>query len=395
MKKYLSILILCLFQFGYSQNKEILVLDKATKLPIEGVNIYYPEINEGTFTNSDGKASIQLREMDLKITNISYEQIIIKSKDVKSIETIYLIPSSVQLDEVVVKSFDLRKAFNYVLDNYEALYGKTPFEKECDFKETLSINDQLKRLTKTKINWWGKGYKKSNGYKDLKLRLGAIDYHKNEKLDIIVDVPSRNTPLKSGYLDSKSLINMIYLNSFLNSWLANTGSIRSTVEKSELDKIKISYETDWKTINNVSTRSIGTITFDKESKAIIDFVNKIELKNRKDIQIIEENKKEFLNETKSSANRYSFNKNNEGKWSLQYFDITIEFDLSYENEIYKGFFENNLYVLKENKTLKVDDNGLVAIDKPFYQNLPSSTINTNSNSILLDDREKKFLQSKN
>ena len=94
---------------SYSQNKEILVLDSTTKLPIETANLYYSAIQEGTFTNSDGKATIMIRDFDLKISHIAYEEKIINYKELQHSSTFLLTPKSIILDEVVVKYFNLNK----------------------------------------------------------------------------------------------------------------------------------------------------------------------------------------------------------------------------------------------------------------------------------------------
>jgi len=47
-------------------------------------------------------------------------------------------------------------------------------------------------------------------------------------------------------------------------------------------------------------------------------------------------------------------------------------------------------VLKETKVKKVNNDGIMDLDKPIYKNLPSKTI-TNTNSILLTEKEKQFI----
>lgn len=145
---------------GYSQEQKIIILDEITNIPIEDVNIYYPKIEEGTFTNSDGKASIIIKEMDLKISHINYDELIIPFEELKNRKIFLLKPKSIELQEVTVNSFNLNKALINVLEKYSNLYVSTSFEKECNFKETMLIDNQLKRLILTKINWWGKSYKK-------------------------------------------------------------------------------------------------------------------------------------------------------------------------------------------------------------------------------------------
>lgn len=390
-KKQLLLLFLLVFQIGFSQDKVLFVYDKTTNLPIENANIFYRDLNEGTFTNSDGKASIYTRNSDLKISSIGFEDVILEINKKKTSDTIFMTPTIVQLDEIVVKSFNLNKALQYVLDKYDELYANTPFEKECIFKETVIVDNQLKRLILAKVNWWDKTYelqKKS----DIKLRLGFIDYNKNIPLNIFIDVPRINEN-KSGYIVPNSLVSTIYLNSLLSNFTKNSKNLSSRVEESSPDQIAVSFESEWTTNNDVSSRSIGKFIFDKNSRAILDFVNTIEYKNKLTKGIVKENKKESITETKKSYMRLTFYKTPNDKWTLKSFESNIEGSISYDNKIHPSIFGNSIYVLKETNISKVNNDGLIDLSKPIYQSLPAKTI-TSTNSILLNKEESDFVENK-
>jgi len=390
-KKQLLVLFLLVFQIGFSQDKVLFVFDKTTNLPIENANIFYPNLNEGTFTNSEGKASIYIRNTDLKISSIGFEDEILDMNKKKTLDTIFLKPTTVQLDEIVVKSFNLSKALQYVLDKYDELYANSPFEKECNFKETVIVDNQLKRLILAKVSWWDKTYelqKKS----DIKLRLGAIDYNKNIPLNIYIDVPRINEN-KSGYVVPNSLVSTIYLNSLLSNFIKNTKNLSSKVEESSADQIAVSFESEWANINDVSSRSIGKFVFDKNSRAILDFINTIEYKNKVTKGIVKENNKESINETKKSYMRLTFYKTFNDKWTLKSFESNIEGAISYDNKTHPSVFGNSIYVLKETNTNKVNNDGLIDLSKPIYQSLPAKTI-TSTNSILLNKEESDFVENK-
>lgn len=390
-KKQLLVLFLLVFQIGFSQDKVLFVYDKTTNLPIENANIFYRDLNEGTFTNSEGKASIYTRNSDLKISSIGFEDVILEINKKKTSDTIFMTPTIVQLDEIVVKSFNLNKALQYVLDKYDELYANTPFEKECIFKETVIVDNQLKRLILAKVNWWDKTYelqKKS----DIKLRLGFIDYNKNIPLNIFIDVPRINEN-KSGYIVPNSLVSTIYLNSLLSNFTKNSKNLSSRVEESSPDQIAVSFESEWTTNNDVSSRSIGKFIFDKNSRAILDFVNTIEYKNKLTKGIVKENKKESITETKKSYMRLTFYKTPNDKWTLKSFESNIEGSISYDNRIHPSIFGNSIYVLKETNISKVNNDGLIDLSKPIYQSLPAKTI-TSTNSILLNKEESDFVENK-
>lgn len=392
IKNYLRLFILLSSIISYSQNNEILVLDSTTNLPIQTANIYYPEIQEGTFTNADGKATINIRTYDLKISHISYQEKKIDSTELQNSQIIYLIPKSIMLDEVIVSSFNLTKALKYVLENYENLYENQPFEKECNFKETLSIDNKLKRLILTKVNWWSRNYNYKQ-LRDLKMRLGAIDFNINNPMDVFTDIPKENIPSNSGFIDTKNLINNIYLNSFLINFIKNNPKLNFIVEKSDVNETIVSFTSDWKRRYTYSFRSKGKIIFDKETKAIISFTNEVENKNRVIKSYTIKSNKEFSYETNNSISTLNFQKNINNKWTLNSFEVSADFNITYNDAKHNGNIKNNLYVLKNTQIDNVKNVGLINLSKPIYQNLPKNSI-TSSNSILLSNEENNFIEGK-
>ncbi|WP_026715330.1 carboxypeptidase-like regulatory domain-containing protein [Flavobacterium daejeonense] len=392
MKKYIKILILFISIVSYSQNSEILVLDSATKLPIETVNVYYPESQEGTFTNSDGKAIIRMRDSDLKISHIAYQERIINSKNLKISNIFYLTPKSIHLDEVVVSAFNLNKALLYVLNNYEKLYENQAFEKECNFKETLSVDNKLKRLILTKVNWWSKSYKIKH-LKDLKMRLGAIDYNVNNPMDVFTDIPKENVPSNSGFINTKNLISSIYLNSFLVNFIKYNPDLEAFIEKSSENEFVVSFTSDWKRTYSYSYRSKGKIIFDKKTKAIISFIYEVENKNRITKSFTTRGNKEFSYENIYSVSKLNFRKNISNQWTLNSFEVSADFNITYNDSIHQGNLKNNLFVLKDTPMEKVKNVGMINLSKPIYQNLPKEIVTT-ANSILLSKEEIDFTEGK-
>jgi hypothetical protein len=55
-----------------------------------------------------------------------------------------------------------------VLDNYKDLYVSKPFEKECNLKETMTIDNQLKKVDSNQSQLVGKSYEVKHS-SDLKL----------------------------------------------------------------------------------------------------------------------------------------------------------------------------------------------------------------------------------
>lgn len=385
---YFYIILLNSF-FLFGQKKEFLILDKITNQPIRAVNIYYPTINEGTFTNSEGKASINSKALELKISHINYDEITLSLKNLNTTNEILLNPKSIQLDEVVINSFNLKKIIKYNLDNYENLYVNTPFEKECNFKETVLVDNILKRLILTKVNWWGKSYKVKY-MTDLKLRLGGIDFNKNEPMNIFYDVPRINVESKSGYIEPSSLINTLYLNTFLTTIQNFTENAITKIENSPSDQIIVSFETDWKDNAKFQYRETGKIIFDKATKAILDLTFNNEYKNNIVKGVIKENNKESISDTKSTTIKLSFSNSLNDKLSLKSLDIIANLEITYGKKTHDAVFLNSVFVLKESAVKKVNNEGKIDLTKPIFQSLPTNTI-SNSNSITLTEKEMSFI----
>jgi hypothetical protein len=371
-----------------AQIKKITIVDKETNLPLENVNLLYTELNEGTFTNSDGIASLSLKNKDLKISIIGYDEISINFEKLEKLDTLFLSPTYIQLKEVNVNSFKLKEAINYVLENYNKLYVDVPFEKECNFKETVQVDNNLKRLILTKVNWWDKSYERKKT--DIKLRLGSIEFNKNIPLDIYVDVPKLNNTLTSGYIEPSSLINTIYLNVFLKSFLNFTNNIVSYLEKTNDDIQVVNFESEWIKVGVSSYQHIGTISFDKKTKAIVNISFDTNQKNNIQKIIIKENNKESITETKKNSMRINFSESLEGKLSLQSYDTKVYLNINYNNKTHNLVFENQIFVLKETKLKKVGNEGTIDLTKPIFQSLPSETVSS-INSILLSKEENNFI----
>ena len=243
MKKLTFALVLFTFNLMVCQTKTVMVFDSSTKLPIEGVSISSNEVN--VITNSDGRAAIEnLITQNMLFTHLNYENKTIEKLSTFALDSIFLDPKSINLDEILIKTFNLKKALLYVLENYNKLYVDTPFEKQCNFKETVKINGTLKRLILSNISWWDKSYalKKNN----VKFRLQEIQYNKNIAFDIFTDVDRLNQPSSSGFINLTSVISTIYLNNLLQSLIKVTDNSQITVENIGLDLIKINFTKKWK-----------------------------------------------------------------------------------------------------------------------------------------------------
>jgi len=374
----------------YSQPRNITVLDKSTRLPLEHVSIQILETNQGTITNSEGNASIIVKANEnIKISMLNYEEFILNYDEFNKTDTIFLLPKIFELDEVTVKSFNLKKALNHVLENYSKLYVDVPFEKECDFKEIFEIDGKLKRFISSKVNWWDKSYERKKSLP--KFRLGEISYSKNVPFDIFKDLP-KNDPSKSGYVELNSLIQLMYLNTLLNIIGPLIADSQVVVEDSPTDVTIVSFETIPLKVNsdNVTQKFEGKITFDKKTQAILVIDYEVIYQNYIMTKKLIETGKEYLQESKKGNVRLEFYKTDNAKLSLKTLEMGGQEVITYNNKKHSVEVMNKIYVLRESNLSKVNNSGLIDLKKPIYESLPSKEIKS-TNSILLNTKEKEFM----
>lgn len=168
--------------------------------------------------------------------------------------------------------------------------------------------------------------------------------------------------------------------------------IEETVEVSSSDVIIVSFTTDWKNVNEIANRTKGRFVFDKKTKAVIEFVKEIELRNDIKKKTSTFSNREYSYESKSQVISYNFAKKVDEKYSLSKFSIEGNVTLSYDNKNYDTKFKNDLFVLKESKKRRFGNTGVVDLEQPIYKMLPSNVIN--SNAIVLTTKEREFLESK-
>lgn len=377
--------------------KNIIVLDKFSKKPIENVTVSFSKTAGGTFTNSDGKAIVSPTEETLKLTHLNYRDTTITLKSNGSLDSVLLLPKAIELHQVSISSFNMRKSLNYILDHYQELYVNVPTAKECTFKESFLINNQYKRLILSQIEWWSKSAAHpmdidqwyGNYSKFVKVKLGNIDFYRNDPMGIFDSGEKEEDASKSRYLDTKTLINNLYFNYVLHIILSYPKDIHSTIEDSPAGQLAVSFETEPKQSEGISSIARGKIVFDKATKAIIEYRDSTEfvgnIDQRKDV-----NGGSYIYEQKQVIANYSFDKSINNKWSLKRCEFHVESIIDYKGKKSPVVFENSLYVLKEAEVKKVNNKGVIDLDKSIYHNFPTETV-INSNPILLTNTEQAFI----
>lgn len=369
------------------------VIEDETKSPIVGVNIGYRHSALGTFTNADGVASIFKKDGDhLLLTHVNYDTLRIDLSDIQPHDTLQfaMIQKTMVIPEIFVSYFNLKKAIQYVLANYADLYVNSPTEKIGNFKETVFINGEMRRLVQSKLSWWSEGYSFLKN-KNPVFKLIDVEYNKNTPLNIFTDLPEINlNESKSVYVELQSVIPMLYLDAYLAKFITYNPGLRAQLESSSEKMNIVSFQSDWATVNNQTTRTSGNFTFDKDTKAIIEFNNYVEFKETK-IHEISSQKKQFEQSKIGMTTTLSFEKNSAGKFSLIKFELKSLNKIKYNNQDYTNDYINTFYKLYEYPNKLRDKKGAIDIRIPLYRNTPQKVNVERTTSINLTQKELDFI----
>jgi|GEM_PF-2401280 len=375
----------------------VTVIDKETGKPIEWVSIVYPQLQEGTHTNRDGIAELTKKSGEyIQIFHLSYEPILISAQEIalKHHLTIALQHKSISIEEVNITYFDLRKALLYVIKNFKKLYHHKPTDRIANLKETMHLDGELKRLVLSKFGWSSKNYI-FNKHAAPKFKLFDVEYNKSLALNIFQDIPEYNQK-NTEYINFEDIIRTLYLEQFLHNLYVHTPTIQVDQITSDQDILIVKYVSDWSKIQNQTTKSSGTIVFDKKTKAIIELSNEIDHQgNQRYLQILN-SPLGYMKQTTRSYSMHQFYKNEDGKYSLQLFKASSDGVIAYKTQSHRLSFDNTIYFLKETKINPNDKGPFVDTKIPLYQNIPQtalrmpqlSSINLNTEELMFMNNEK-------
>ena len=213
-----------------AQVAELTLLDVSTKQPISNVEAYYARSLNGTITNEEGKLRIAVENDSLTLSHIGYATKKIFTDKTFAKATVYLNPQEIQLEEVVLYNFDLKKKVKYVLDNYFKLYDTKAKILECTYREKFIRNDTLTRLYQVQLDWWSKSYRytsfKQPLEKLLQIQLKNIDYSKM--------LSQEEVAARSVHLERTPMF--IYL--FVNTYLSFIDQFGENIDIKKVEKNK-------------------------------------------------------------------------------------------------------------------------------------------------------------
>ena len=344
-----------------AQVAELTLLDASTKQPIPNVEAYYARSLNGTITNEEGKLRIAVENDTLTLSHIGYATKKIFTDKTFAKATIYLNPQEIQLDEVVLYNFDLKKKVKYVLDNYFKLYDTKAKILECTYREKFIRNDTLTRLYQVQLDWWSKSYRYTSFNqpleKLLQIRLKNIDYSKMLSEDKVM--------ARSVHLERKPMFIYIFVNTYL-SFIDQFGEnidIKKVEKNKEVTKVTfnadivINKKLNLKLENSVlvfdnTTNAVRKVIFNDIHQGIKD---KVSEKTNKPYKSITDNYRLEL-----TLNDYK------GKLLFSSYYVRLIGAVEYKGKRDKLFLEHSfLRTGVQNKHIKKEDR--IDIQKSFHE----------------------------
>ncbi|MBL4746006.1 MAG: hypothetical protein JKY08_06535 [Flavobacteriaceae bacterium] len=139
MKIKMITFVLLLSYIGFSQSKEFVVLDATTKKPIDLVQLFYPSLGIGSISNGDGKVRIPFLENEIITSHVNYIEKKFTFDYLKQKDTLFLMPRTNQLDEVIIYNLDLKQKFKDILKkSFLSKYSTKKVIHNCTYKDSLA-----------------------------------------------------------------------------------------------------------------------------------------------------------------------------------------------------------------------------------------------------------------
>ncbi|MBX3254806.1 MAG: hypothetical protein KF862_11750 [Chitinophagaceae bacterium] len=388
MKKNFVFLFILGFPLTGIAQYHFIVLDSLAHTPIEHVNIVSSNGHEGTATNKDGFATLNLTTTNnlFRFSHVNYYRKELPAND-KNTDTIYLVPIVYSMPEVIISNLDLNKKFSYILKNYNQLYVDYPVLRQGTYKETIRSHDTLTRLMVAEVDWWSP---------DLSFNFNS-PISKFCKIDLKNIKAFRNTGIISTSganigIALEDFLSRLYLNFILESIVKNTKISLLNTTKSET-ALKVNFETNEFKIpkrKEAVAKFSGECDFDIKSGAIVFFNVDVLLSNYSTQGYNPDYKLSYKSNTQKISLKLVFeNRVDPVKYSLSYASMSILATTYLQHQIIDSDSETTLYITKEAKSGAFEGTPL-DYTVPIYKAVPSHK--NNFNTISLSKEEIEFVK---
>ena len=313
MKNFLLITIFLLFTANFYSQK-ILILDSLSNKPVTFANIEFSD-NKGTITNEDGIFKVNSNEQFI-ISHINYET---KNPiDFVLKDTIYLYPISIELDEIVISSFNVIDTLHKVRNRLDKNYITESFNQEGLHRYILKENGLGVEMIETEFLSYSKN--RNRPYNARIERVKKTKYY--EKFDFfggLTDVLNKSDISRNSniVLENPELFNL----KFSGSAIKNNGKYYMIDYKAEIKNFNVS----------------GYLILDSDNLAIVEISQKA--------TVIKKN--ELNNELDTRLTKVifdiKFKKVGKKGYILSYVNSQNNIDAKMNNSIIDFEFENKIF----------------------------------------------------
>lgn len=379
MKRDITLLFLLFYCLGISQQK-IKVLDKETGIPINNAKIIIGDYVN--YTNDDGLAEIHIDKVfdnTILVTVPFYEDMNITSND----NEVYLQPWYKEIEEVVIKKFNVYDFISKISNNYALYYNIDNSLYKAKFKDKLFIDNKINSLSISDINIWALDNQFDFRYKNidkfLQISLDKVRYYKVDNSDINFKKFTNEKAIKS--FNTRIFMNgeLILLKRGLKDI-----DIKYDIINEDDEIKKISFESNGSIQKGISFR--GVIEINKIDNAISYM--EIEQIQENSIKKYKSDNDNFKLQTKSVKVIYDFYKKN-GKYIPSRY-VCIQKGIFEHKGIEKDFRRTREIVFSSHKeTTKKGLDNKIDISKDIIYYMPDMKIT--SNNLLLSTEEQQFI----
>lgn len=237
MKSVLIAFLLVIFSFNLkAENYPLkgIVLDKETNNPIPYATLTIKENQEGTLSNMEGRFSLLINKAQsdgfLSITCVGYESIQLSLQEVinDEISTIYLLPKSFILDEVVVKKQSLPYLLEESINITQALIPSQQYYGAY-YKEKAYLDKQLYKFSDASITYAVNDEKK-------KTKTDLYILESRLKQDSVVDEEKWRNDVES-LIDPQKAVKDYYNLDYLKAFISKKGIQKFNFTSEQNDQI--------------------------------------------------------------------------------------------------------------------------------------------------------------
>jgi len=337
MKTVITSLLLTISLVNFSQSKEFVIVDNISKKPIDLAQIFYSNLEIRSISNEDGKIKIPLKKHKIIVSHINYIEKEFYFNDFKQKDTLFLIPKTNQLNEVVLYNIDLKQKFIDILENsYLKKYRTKKVIHNSTYKEIFNVNDSLTRLFQIQLDWYSKNslYKTDPTIdKQNIINIESIDYSKISKIS------NNDINVNAGYVENESFFQYLHLNYLLYILVNFTEEyeIKSVQKNGKSNNVYFN-ATLLQNGKKLYKHQNSLIVFDNDYKSIKHLAFNMDYMSGFEEFLSKKYKNPYEKKIENHTIELSFKKLKDNKYSISYFTSEV-----------KGIIKNLLIALVVNK----------------------------------------------